>query len=99
MVSEKEWTKTDHKYAEIIALTTCLSKLEKNKTSILATVKGGGGNITQTHINTKRRYPNKSYVEGLKNIESWRFNKPKEKNYQRWPILVLMPQAQDTREI
>ena len=41
MVSAKEWTKTDPKDAKIIALTTRLSKLEKNITSVLATFQRG----------------------------------------------------------
>ena len=52
-----------------------MSKLDKNKTSFLKTVKAGGGNRTQTHTNTKGRYPNKSYVEGLNKILPYRFNK------------------------
>ena len=38
MVSEKEWYNIDPKDDKILALTTCLSNLEKTKTSILATV-------------------------------------------------------------
>ena len=53
MVAEKEWTKIDPKDAKILALTTCLSKLDKNKTYFLETVKGGEGNITKTCVNTK----------------------------------------------
>ena len=51
MVESKEWTKTDPKDAKIIALKTRLSMLEK-KTSVLTTVQGGGGNITQTRTIT-----------------------------------------------
>ena len=78
MLTSKEWTKTDPKDAKIIALTTCLSKLDKN-TSDFVTVQGGGGNITQTQTNTKGRYPKKSYAEGLKNLESWRVKTSKDK--------------------
>ena len=35
---------------------------------------------------TKVRNPNKSYVEGLKSIESWRFNKSKKKLPERIKI-------------
>ena len=71
MVAAKEWTKTDPKDDKIIVLTTRLSKLEKDKTSVLATVQVGRANITQTRTKIKRRDPNKSYAEGLANIESW----------------------------
>ena len=79
MVVAKSWTKIDPKDAKSLALTTYLSKLEENKTSSVGTVQGGECNRNQTPIKTKVRYHNKSYVEGLKNIESWRFNKSKEK--------------------
>ena len=68
MVAAKEWTKTDPKDSQILSLTTRLNKLDKTKTSVLATVQGGGGNTTQTRTNTKERYPNKIYVEGINNI-------------------------------
>ena len=68
-VATKERTKIDPKAAKMLTLTTCLSKLYKNKTSVLAIVKGGGGNKTQICTSTKRRDPNNTYVEGLKNIE------------------------------
>ena len=71
MVAAKEWTKTDPKDDKIIVLTTRLSKLEKDKTSVLATVQGGRANTTQTRTKIKRRDPNESYAEGLANIESW----------------------------
>ena len=67
MVAAKYWTKKEIKDAKIIVLTTRLYKLQK-KTSILETVQGGGGNITQTRANTKGREPNMIYVEGLNNI-------------------------------
>ena len=44
MLAANEWTKTDPKDAKILALTTSLSKLEKNKTSVLETTQGVGGN-------------------------------------------------------
>ena len=43
----------DTKYDKILALATRLSKLAKNKGSVLATVQSGGYNIAQTHTNTK----------------------------------------------
>ena len=55
-----------------------MSKLKKNKTSILATVQVGGGNITQTCTKNKVRDPNNSYVGGLNDLESWRVKKSKE---------------------
>ena len=68
MVAAEEWTKIDPKDAKIIALATRLSKLEKIKTSVLATVQGGGSNTTHNQTNNKGRDINKSYVEGLNNI-------------------------------
>ena len=79
MVSEQEWTNTDSKDSKIIALENRVSKLDKNKTPVLATVQGGEGNINQTHTNTKGRETNKSYVEGLKNLEYCKVNKLKDK--------------------
>ena len=80
MVSARERTKTVPKDDKIIALITCLTKLENTKTSVLATVQGGGGgNRTQTRTNTKVRDPNNSYVEVINNIESWRVRKSKDK--------------------
>ena len=55
-----------------------MSKLEGNKTSVLVTFQGGGGNTAHTCTNNKGRDPNKSYVEGLNNIESWRVHKLKD---------------------
>ena len=55
-----------------------MSRLEENKTSVLATVQGGGGNITQIRTNTKGRYPNNIYVVGIKKIESWIVHKLKD---------------------
>ena len=52
MVVSKGWNKTDINDGKIITLTTHLSKLERNKTSILVTFQGGGGNRTQTFTNT-----------------------------------------------
>ena len=56
---------------------------------VLATAQVGGGNRNHTRNNTnnKGRDPNKSFVEGLNNIESWRVNKSKDKiarNGQDW---------------
>ena len=68
MVAAKKWTKTDPKDSQILALTTRLTKLDKTKTSVLATVQEGGVNTTQTRTNTKERDPNTSYVEGINNI-------------------------------
>ena len=68
MVAEKEWTKTDPKDDKILALKTCLSKLDKNKTSFLETFQGGRGNRTQTCINTKGMYPNKICDEEINNL-------------------------------
>ena len=79
MVAAKEWNKTNTKDDKCFSLTTCLSKLEKNENSVLATVQGGGSNRTQTCTNTKGRDPNKSCVEGLNNIEYWRVRKSKDK--------------------
>ena len=75
MVAAKELTKKYTKDAKIIVITTSLSKLEKNKTYVLATIKEGGENINLTWTNTKGRDPKKSYVERLNNLESWRVNK------------------------
>ena len=79
MVSSKEWTKTDPNDAKTILLTTHLYKLDKEKNSVLATVQGVGGNRTQILTKTKGRDPNKSYVEGINNIEPWRVKKSKDK--------------------
>ena len=68
-VATKEWMKIDPKAAKMLTLTTCLSKLYKNKTSVLAIVKGGGGNIIQICTSTKQRDHNNTYVKGLENIE------------------------------
>ena len=46
MVTAKEWTNIDPNDAKILAQTTRFSKLQKNKTTDLETVQGGGGNIT-----------------------------------------------------
>ena len=46
MVASKEWTKTDPKNDKILALTTRLFRLDKNKTYVLAKFQGGGFNIT-----------------------------------------------------
>ena len=51
MVQAKQWTKTYPKDDKILALTTRLSKLDKN--SVLATFKGGGGNRIQNHTKNK----------------------------------------------
>ena len=48
MVAAKELTKKYTKDAKIIVITTSLSKLEKNKTYVLATIKEGGENINLT---------------------------------------------------
>ena len=77
MISEQEWTKADHKDAKIFTLTTSLYRLEK-KSSVLATVQGGGGNITQTRTNSYGRDPNMSYIEGINNLEYWRVKKSRE---------------------
>ena len=53
MTAAKECTKTDPKDAKILALKNRLSKLDKNKNSLLATIQVVGGNITHTHTNTK----------------------------------------------
>ena len=74
MVATKEQNNTDPEDDKILALPTRLSKLEKNKTSVLEKVQGGGGNITHNHTNSKGRYPNKSYVQVLNNLESQRVN-------------------------
>ena len=65
--------KIDPKDAKTLALETNLSKLEENKTSVLATVQVVGGNRTQTHTttDTKVRYPSKSYAEEPNNLEYW----------------------------
>ena len=55
-----------------------MSKLEGNKTSVLVTFQGGGGNITHTCTNNKGRDPNKIYVEGLNTLEYRRVNKSKD---------------------
>ena len=47
------------------------------KASVLATAQGEEGNITQNRTNNKGRYHNKSYVDGLNNIESWKLKKSK----------------------
>ena len=78
LVAAKKRPQKKPKNAKILSLTTRLSKQEKNKNSVLATVKGGGGNITHTRTNTKVSYPNKSYVEVLNNLESCRVNKSKD---------------------
>ena len=66
--------------------------LSSRKKSILATVQGWGGNRTHNRTTTKGRDPNKSYVEGLNNIESWRVKKSEEK-LPGSPRLVVVPQA------
>ena len=50
-----------------------------SNSSVLEKVQGGGGNRNQTPANNKVSYLNKSYVEGLNNIESCRVNKSKNK--------------------
>ena len=52
MVAEKEWTKTYPKDDKIIALTTRLYQLDKDKTYVLEIVQGGLCNRTQTLKNT-----------------------------------------------
>ena len=74
-ITSKELTKTDTKDDKILALTTRLYKLQKNKTSVIARVKGGGYNINQNRTNTNLRDPKNSYVEVLNNLESWRVKK------------------------
>ena len=74
MVAAKEQIQTNPKDAKIIAVTTFLSKLDKTRTSVLEKVQRGRGNKTHTHIKTKGRDPDKSYVGELKNIESQRVN-------------------------
>ena len=59
----------------MLALTTHLSKLEKNKTSALEKFQGVRGKKTQTHTTTKGMDPKECYVEGLNNLEYWRVNK------------------------
>ena len=78
MVAAIEYTKTYPKDDKIPALTTFMYNLEENKTSILATVQGGGGNRNQTRTNNEGRDSKKSYVEGINNLESWRVKKSKE---------------------
>ena len=46
---------TDLNDSKMITLKTFLNKLDKDKTSVLVTVKGGGGKITQICTNTKIR--------------------------------------------
>ena len=72
---EKKESKDDN----IISLPTHLSKLYKDKTSILETVQRRGGKTTQTCNNTKVREQNKSYIEVLAKLEYWRINKQKDK--------------------
>ena len=74
-VAAKNWTKIDPKYEKSIALTTHMSNSDKEKTFVLGTVQGRGGYRTHTHTNTKGRDPNKSYVEVIANLESWRIKK------------------------
>ena len=52
MLASTECTNTDLKDSQLLALTTCLSKLDKNKTSVHETVKGLVVKIIQTHTNT-----------------------------------------------
>ena len=68
MVVAKEQTKTYPKDTKILALTTCLSKLQGNQLYVLAAVQLVGGKRTQarTNTHTKLRDPKNSYVEGLK---------------------------------
>ena len=47
-----------------------MSMLERNRTSVFATVQGGGSNIPWTRINDKIRYPKRSYADGLNNFPS-----------------------------
>ena len=56
-----------------------MSKLDKIKTYVLATIRIGEGNITQTRTNTKGREPNNIYVEGINNHEYWRVKRPTDK--------------------
>ena len=78
MFIEKYQTNIDPNNAKPLELTTRMYKLEKNKTSFLETLKGGGGNRTQTRTNNKGGDPKKNYVEVLVNLKSWRINKSKE---------------------
>ena len=79
MVAAKEWTKIDPKDDKILSLTTLLSKLDEIKTSVLANVQVGWGNINHTLDNIKGKYPNKSYIQVINNIESWIVKKSEEK--------------------
>ena len=54
-------------------------RLKKNELSVLTKVQGVGCNRTQNRTNTKGGDPNKSYVEGINNIESCIFKKSKDK--------------------
>ena len=63
-----------------IALTTCLSKLEKDNFLVLATVQGGGVNRTRYERTLMGEGGgNKNYVKGLNNLESYRINRSKDK--------------------
>ena len=53
MLASKYWTKTDPKDGKTLALSTHMSKLEKDKAFVLETLKGRGINITQTRTYTK----------------------------------------------
>ena len=71
MLSENLYTKTYPKDAKILALTTCLTKLYK--TSLLTTVKRGGGNTNQTRTNTKKGTPTRIMLRDLRilnNVQS-----------------------------
>ena len=45
----------------------------------------------------KEGNPNKSYVEGIQNIELWRVNKPKDNITRDGQDWYFVPQAQDGR--
>ena len=74
MVSAKEWTDTDPKDYEIIVLTTRLYKLDKRK--ILSSKQFKEEEVTEPTPAPKTigRDTNKSYVEEINSIESWRVN-------------------------
>ena len=60
--------KTDPKYDKTFALTTRLSKMNKDTISIPETLKWEGGNITQTLNNSKIREHYKIYFKGFVNF-------------------------------
>ena len=74
MVAQKEWNKTDPKDAKILALTTRLNKLEKEKKPAANPTPPAGSNSVGGKGTAPKgvQKDGKTYVEGLNYLELWR---------------------------